>query len=40
RVINPEEAEQTQARLTLVRAAKVVLARTLRLMGMSVPERM
>jgi arginyl-tRNA synthetase len=36
----PEEAEITRARLKLVRAAKVVLARTLHLMGMNAPESM
>jgi len=36
----PEEAEMTRARLKLVRAAKVVLARTLHLMGMNAPESM
>jgi len=40
RVIAPEERERTQARLMLVRAARNVLARALRLMGMSTPERM
>jgi arginyl-tRNA synthetase len=40
RVIAPEEPERTQARLMLVRAARNVLARVLRLMGMSTPERM
>lgn len=36
----PEEAGMTRARLMLVRAAKVVLARTLHLMGMKAPESM
>ncbi len=36
----PEDYELTQARLKLVRAAKIVLAKTLRLMGMSAPEQM
>jgi len=36
----PVDAELTQARLKLVRAAKIVLARVLHLMGMSTPERM
>jgi len=36
----PEERELTLARLKLVRAAKLVLARTLHLLGMSAPERM
>ncbi len=40
RVVDPEEPKQTQARLTLVRAAQVVLARALHLMGMTAPERM
>jgi len=37
---DPREAELTKARLKLARAAKVVLARTLSLMGMTAPERM
>jgi arginyl-tRNA synthetase len=40
RVVNSDEPEQTQARLMLVRAAKIVLARVLHLMGMTAPERM
>jgi arginyl-tRNA synthetase len=40
RVIDPQAPEQTQARLTLVRAARTVLARALHLMGMTAPERM
>ncbi len=36
----PEEANLTRARLLLVQAAKIVLARTLRLMGMKAPESM
>ena len=40
RVVDQEESELTQARLALVRAAKVVLARALHLMGMTAPERM
>ncbi len=40
RVVDPEDPKQTQARLTLVRAAQVVLARALHLMGMTAPERM
>jgi arginyl-tRNA synthetase len=36
----PEDAEMTQARLKLVRAAKTVLARTLHLMGMNAPDSM
>jgi arginyl-tRNA synthetase len=37
---DPADAELTQARLKLVQAAKVVLANTLRLMGVTAPERM
>jgi arginyl-tRNA synthetase len=40
RVINADDAALTRARLTLVRAAKIVLARTLHLMGMRAPESM
>ncbi len=40
KVILPEEPELTAARLKLVNAAKITLANTLRLMGMSTPERM
>jgi arginyl-tRNA synthetase len=40
RVLNDEEPELTRARLRLCAAAKVVLARSLDLMGMSKPERM
>ncbi|HNT75875.1 MAG TPA: arginine--tRNA ligase [Anaerolineae bacterium] len=36
----PEDAALTSARLTLVRAAKNVLARVLHLMGMNAPDRM
>ena len=36
----PADAELTRARLMLARAAKVVLARVLHLMGMDAPERM
>lgn len=36
----PEEADMTRARLMLVRSAKIVLARTLHLMGMKAPESM
>jgi arginyl-tRNA synthetase len=36
----PEETELTRARLQLVQAAKIVLARTLHLMGMNAPESM
>ncbi len=39
RVVSQNEA-LTKARLRLVEAAKIVLARTLRLMGMTTPERM
>ncbi|MBA7593563.1 Arginine--tRNA ligase [subsurface metagenome] len=39
RVVSDDEA-LTRARLKLVAAAKIVLAKTLRLMGMSAPERM
>jgi len=37
---DPADAELNKARLKLVSAAKVVLAKTLRLMGMTAPERM
>lgn len=37
---DPAEQELTQARLELVRAARIVLARALQLMGMSTPEQM
>jgi arginyl-tRNA synthetase len=42
RVVSSDPADDplTFARLKLVRAAKIVLARTLRLMGMTAPERM
>ena len=40
RVINHEEQALTAARLRLCAAAKLALARTLDLMGMSTPERM
>jgi len=42
RVISPDPAdhELTMARLSLVRAAKIVLARTLHLMGMTAPQQM
>ncbi len=39
RVVSESEA-LTKARLKLVKAAKIVLARTLNLMGMAAPERM
>jgi arginyl-tRNA synthetase len=37
---DPADAELTQARLRLVRAARLVLARVLHLMGVTAPERM
>ncbi len=37
---DPADAELTKARLRLVKAAKIVLARTLTLMGVSTPEQM
>lgn len=37
---SPQEAELTRARLGLVQAAKIILARTLHLMGMNAPESM
>jgi arginyl-tRNA synthetase len=37
---DPADAQLTKARLKLARAAKLVLARTLSLMGMTAPERM
>nr|MBC7244343.1 arginine--tRNA ligase [Chloroflexota bacterium] len=37
---DPADYELTQVRLKLVRAAKIVLAKTLRLMGMTAPEQM
>jgi arginyl-tRNA synthetase len=40
KVVMPEEPNMTAARLKLVKAAKISLANTLRLMGMSTPERM
>jgi arginyl-tRNA synthetase len=40
RVVDAEAPALTQARLMIVRAAKLVLARVLYLMGMSAPERM
>jgi arginyl-tRNA synthetase len=40
RVLNLDDVERSRARLRLVAAAKVVLAKTLSLMGMSAPERM
>jgi arginyl-tRNA synthetase len=40
RVIDAAQPELTQSRLALVRATKIVLAETLRLIGVSAPERM
>jgi arginyl-tRNA synthetase len=40
RVISREDEAMTKARLKLVAAAKLVLARTLHLMGMRAPARM
>jgi arginyl-tRNA synthetase len=40
RVISEEDAIMTKARLKLVAAAKLVLAKSLHFMGMTVPERM
>jgi arginyl-tRNA synthetase len=40
RVINEEDAPVTKARLKLIAAAKIVLAKALGLMGMTAPERM
>ncbi len=40
RVVDPAEPELSRARLLLCRAARVALARVLRLMGMSTPESM
>jgi arginyl-tRNA synthetase len=40
RVVTPEDPALTAARLKLVKAAKITLANTLKLMGMSAPERM
>ncbi|MBC8249612.1 MAG: arginine--tRNA ligase, partial [Anaerolineales bacterium] len=37
---DPTEAELNKARLKLVSVAKIVLAKTLRLMGMTAPEKM
>ncbi len=37
---NPEDSEITKARLKLVRATQIVLGKTLKLMGVSAPERM
>ncbi len=40
RVVMPEDSALSAARLKLVKAAKITLANTLHLMGMSAPERM
>ncbi len=40
RVISPQNMAQSKARLKLVAAAKIVLARTLSLMGMTAPDEM
>jgi arginyl-tRNA synthetase len=40
RVIDPDAPDLTRARLGLVKAARIVLANTLSLMGMNAPERM
>ncbi len=40
RVVSPDNEVLTKARLKLVEAAKLVLAKTLHLMGMTVPDRM
>ncbi len=40
RVVTPEDPAMTAARLKLVKAAKITLANTLRLMGMTTPEQM
>jgi arginyl-tRNA synthetase len=40
RVISPDDEVLTRARLRLVEATKIVLAKTLRLMGMRAPDRM
>jgi arginyl-tRNA synthetase len=40
RVVTPEDPALTAARLKLVKSAQITLANTLRLMGMSAPERM
>lgn len=37
---NPEDRELTKARLKLVKATQIILGKTLKLMGMSAPERM
>jgi arginyl-tRNA synthetase len=40
RVVAPEEPERTRARLMLAQAARLTLARTLQLLGVTAPERM
>ena len=40
RVVSNENEDQSKARLKLVAAARLVLVRTLKLMGMTVPETM
>ncbi len=40
KVIDPEQPELSRSRLALVRATQIVLAETLRLIGVSAPERM
>ncbi|MFH0930166.1 MAG: DALR anticodon-binding domain-containing protein, partial [Candidatus Moraniibacteriota bacterium] len=40
KVIDESNLEQTAARLELVKAVKIVLAETLRLMGISAPNKM
>jgi arginyl-tRNA synthetase len=40
KVIDEENLEQTAARLELVKAVQIVLAETLRLMGISAPDKM
>ena len=40
RVVDEENPELTGARLELVKAVRIVLAETLRLMGISAPEKM
>ncbi len=40
RVVDPERPEQTKARLMLVRAARLTLARALELLGVNAPDRM
>jgi len=40
RVVDADAPDQTRARLMLIQATRIVLARTLHLMGMTAPERM